>query len=397
MITITNKVECCGCSACEQSCPKRCITMQQDIQGFNYPVVDEAKCIDCHLCEKTCPVINQYEPKEAPLECYLSKTTDENVRAKSSSGGIFTEISKYIIKQGGVVFGVRFNEQWLAEYDYTETEDGLDVFRGSKYIQADVRGAFIKAQEFLKSGRLVLFSGTPCYIAGLNHFLRKSYDNLITLDIVCHSIPSPKIWSLYLEELRQKRNADIADVTFRDKSNGWSDYSLGITFKDKKGKKTRSVESHFKNIFSLGFAEDIFTRPSCSNCSARNYKSNSDITVADAWAINKYRPNKNDEKGISHVLINTEKGKHIIEYIQSKIECTTIDYLEVEPTKIHSPLTMSCKANPYRDWFYERIQRGVVVSTATKSTLFRYKTNKLYHRIINKISRTIKSILSNGK
>lgn len=368
MITITNKIDCCGCSACEQSCPQSCISMQQDTQGFNYPVVDGDKCIDCHLCEKVCPVINQYEPKEAPLTCYLSKTTDEKIRAKSSSGGIFTEISKYVINQGGVVFGVRFNEKWLAEYDYTEAEDGLDAFRGSKYIQADVRGAFRKAQEFLKRGRLVLFSGTPCYIAGLNHYLKKSYPNLITLDIVCHSIPSPRVWSLYIDELKKKNKSKIKELSFRNKRNGWTKYSIGILF-SKNGQDTLFVEDHFCNIFSKGFAEDLFTRPSCSACPARNFKSHSDITIADAWDINKYHPEKNDEKGISHVLINTQQGFDVYASCVSNLDSMEINYTEVEPKTMHLPITKSCKSHEYRKFFFYMINNGQSVIFSTQLLL----------------------------
>lgn len=391
MININNKTDCCGCSACEQVCPKHCISMQKDYQGFNYPVIDKSNCINCNLCENVCPVINIFEPKEEPLKCFLSRTKNNVIRANSSSGGIFSELSKYVIEHGGVVFGVRFNNNWLAEYDYTETLEGLDFFRGSKYIQADVCSAFQKAQEYLKNGRLVLFSGTPCYIAGLNHFLRKPYENLLTLDIVCHSIPSPKIWNLYIVELIKKRKSKIEYITFRDKSKGWSEYSLAIDFIDDKGyNKSKFVESHYNNIFFQGFIEDIFTRPSCSNCPARNYRSHSDVTLADAWAINKYRPEQNDEKGISHVLLNTEKGMYFFEEILSNISYTQIPYEEVEPTKIHSPLTKSCKANPYRDFFYEIIEKGYSVSFSTKIVLLRYKCSKLYYRIINKIMKVIK-------
>ena len=356
MINIINKEDCCGCTACEQSCPKKCISMQCDEEGFLYPVVNKEMCIDCHICEKVCPVANQYHPKESPLECYLAKTTDEEIRAKSSSGGIFTVLSKYIIDQGGVVFGVQFNDEWQAEYDYSETTEGLEPFRGSKYIQANVKGVYKKIKDFLLSGRLVLFCGTPCYVAGLNHYLRKEYDNLFTIDIVCHSIPSPMVWGLYLKELEHKYDSKIKSVSFRNKSNGWTQYSLCVDFERSNGERFQMIESHFNNVFSKGFGCDLFTRPSCSKCPARNYRSNSDVTVADAWAINKYHPSLNDEKGISHVLINTVKGKKYWELVSDLVYSKNIDYYEVEPTRIHAPITMSCKANPYRKLFYKQIK-----------------------------------------
>ena len=179
MIKIKHKEDCCGCTACQQVCPKSCISMHNDEQGFAYPRIDSEKCIDCHLCEKVCPVINQYMPKESPMKCYLAKSRNDDVRSQSSSGGIFTELAKYTIEQKGVVFGVRFNERWQAVYDFTETMEGVDAFRGSKYVQADINSSYAKVKEYLKAGRLVLFSGTPCYVSGLNHFLKEEYPNQI--------------------------------------------------------------------------------------------------------------------------------------------------------------------------------------------------------------------------
>lgn len=294
MIDIRDKRNCCGCTACLQICPHNSISMKEDEQGFMYPVVNMESCVDCHLCEKVCPVINQYEGKNSPIHCYLAKTKDDKIRTKSSSGGVFTELAKYILGKGGVVFGVLFDENWQAVYDYTESEEGLALFRGSKYIQAIPESAYQQVLQFLKDGRLVLFTGTPCQVSGLNHFLRKWYDNLITMDVVCHSILSPKVWKLYLKEKEIEKGQKISYVSFRDKSLGWTNYSLRIDFEGLDGHNSTILESHSDNSFMRGMTYDLFTRPSCSECPARNYKSGSDLTIADAWDVNKYHPEWND-------------------------------------------------------------------------------------------------------
>ena len=204
MINIVEKKDCCGCSACVSKCPKQCISMIVDNEGFSYPYLDKENCIDCGLCEKVCPVINQNEPKK-PLRCYAAINPDENIRVKSSSGGIFTMIAEYIIAEGGVVFGAAWNKNWQVEHTYTEVKEGLKVFRGSKYIQSIIGDSFIQVELFLKVGRKVLFSGTPCQIAGLKKFLRKEYNNLITVDFVCHGVPSPGVFRWYMKEELKKR------------------------------------------------------------------------------------------------------------------------------------------------------------------------------------------------
>lgn len=357
MISIKDKTECCGCGACKQVCRRNCISMICDNQGFAYPVVDTSLCVDCHLCEKICPVINKYESKEKPLSCYLSKTKNDRVRTESSSGGIFSEIANEVIKQGGVVFGVQFDQQWQVIYSYTEEFKGIAPYRGSKYVQADTNDCYKKVELFLKSNRLVLFCGTPCYVAGLKHYLQKDYSNLLTIDFVCHSIPSPLVWKLYMQDLEKRNGNSIKRVSFRDKSNGWSNYSLMLDFGDKK-----ILESHFENLYMRGFSSDIFTRPSCSNCPARNFSSGSDITLADAWAINNYHPEMNDEKGLSHVLVNSQTGVNLFRKITDNIEALSINYVEVEPTRMHLPLTASCRPNPMRSFFYKGLNRGGNIS-----------------------------------
>ena len=196
MIIINKREDCCGCSACQQVCPQECITMIPDKEGFYYPHIDLDKCINCHLCEKVCPIINQGTERN-PLEVYAAYNKNEDVRAKSSSGGIFSLIAEKVIQNKGVVFGVKFDSDLNVTFGYTDTIEGIGQFRGSKYIQAHLGDTYKIAAKFLKDGRLVLFSGTPCQVAGLKGFLNKDHPNLLTLDIICEGVPSQKIWKRY--------------------------------------------------------------------------------------------------------------------------------------------------------------------------------------------------------
>lgn len=198
MIYIKDKKDCCGCSACVQRCPKQCISLHEDAEGFLYPNVDENICIGCGLCEKVCPVVNQSDEHE-PLAVYAAMNPDESIRMQSSSGGVFTLLAEKVLAEGGVLFGACFNERWEVVHDFVETKEELARFRGSKYVQSKVGDTFRLAEDFLKQGRTVLYSGTPCQIAGLKLFLRKSYDNLLAVDFICHGVPSPGVFRTYLQ------------------------------------------------------------------------------------------------------------------------------------------------------------------------------------------------------
>jgi len=200
MIQIKDKSVCCGCSACVQICPKQCISLKEDKEGFLYPTVNHAFCVECGKCEKVCPELHPFEVHE-PLKVYAAKHQDDAVRKVSSSGGIFTLLADMVIDEGGVVFGACFDSDWSVVHDFTETHEGLQAFRGSKYLQSRIGNTYRQAEVFLKAGRKVLFTGTPCQIAGLKKYLHKDYENLLAVDFVCHGVPSPLVWKKYLEEI----------------------------------------------------------------------------------------------------------------------------------------------------------------------------------------------------
>lgn len=334
MITISDKLDCCGCSACAQRCPKQCITMTEDEEGFLYPKVDISKCIDCHLCEKVCPVINQDGPR-TPLNVYAAKNQNDQIRLDSSSGGIFTILAEQVINTGGVVFGACWDEEWNVKHDYAECLDNLSKFRSSKYLQSIIGDNYFKAEQFLKAGRTVLFTGTPCQIAGLKHFLRKDYDKLLAVEVICHSVPSPGIWQQYLEERLQTlkwSKSDIKHISFRNKKTGWKGYSFII--ENKNGNVFSELGS--KNAFMRGFLADLYTRPSCQACPAKQLKSGSDITLGDFWGIGSLMPEIDDDKGVSAIIINTEKGRKALHSVNDLIPLSWADICVNNPALVKS-------------------------------------------------------------
>ena len=346
MIQITNKIDCCGCSACAMKCPKHCITMQADNEGFLYPVVNEAACIDCGLCEKVCHELHPYEERK-PQKVYAAINKDEEIRMQSSSGGIFYLLAEKTISEGGVVFGSRFDEDWQVVIDYAETMEGLKPFMGSKYVQARTATAFKDAEVFLKQGRKVLFSGSPCQIAGLHHYLRKEYENLTTVDFVCHGVPSPKVWQRYLDEVVTSGKRAISDVKFRNKGNGWKKFNFVLSYNH--DRKSYSLSSwHQQNHYMRAFLSDMILRPSCHDCRAKQGRSHSDITIADFWGIDREMPDMDDDKGTGLVLVNTEKGSQSLDWGKVTMKESSIEVA----SKYNGGLSSQTKPHPKRTEFF---------------------------------------------
>lgn len=321
MIRIDKASDCCGCNACAQICPRQSIAMQEDAEGFTYPVVDQSSCNDCGLCEKVCPVINQGKER-VPLSVYAAKNRNDEIRLVSSSGGFFTVLAEKIIAEKGVVFGARFNKGWGVVHDFTESFEGLAVFRGSKYLQSQIGEVFSQVAKFLKDGRTVLFTGTPCQVSGLRLFLGKEHKKLLTADFVCHGVPSPKVWRAYLGEvvgLETKTFPDgvahsfeekISDISFRDKIFGWKNFSLVIqsNMLSKQDNPVYLKEVFSSNYYMKGFLQNLYLRPSCYFCPSRDFKSGSDVTFADYWGVQDKLPSFDDDKGVSLVIVNSAKG-----------------------------------------------------------------------------------------
>lgn len=361
MIEIQDKHKCCGCEACVQICPKQCISFIEDEEGFHYPHIDKTICIDCGLCDNVCPVINQSE-SHIPPKVYAAKNTNEEELQKSSSGGIFILLANEMLRQDGVVFGVKFNEKWEVVHDYAETEEEVQAFMGSKYVQSRIGNTYAQAKEFLKQGRKVLYTGTSCQIAGLKNFLRKDYENLLTVDVICHGVPSPKAWRKYIDEIKENArkgknsvssplihsiskadasNVQIESISFRDKRTSWKKFSFALTLAKTSadGKKNTVSLSHIFNEdpYMQLFLRNLILRPSCYQCPAKNGKSQSDLTIADFWGIEKCYPNFDDERGVGLMMVNNEKGNQVIQSLPLKLlEVTFEDAIASNPSYISS-------------------------------------------------------------
>ena len=313
MLEIKDKIDCCGCTACKSICPKNAIEMHADEEGFLYPVVDREKCINCGLCEKVCPILNKIQEIKKNQEAYLVNNKDIKVREQSTSGGAFTSIAKYVIKNKGVVYGAAFDDKFNVYHTYVENGDDLKKFRGSKYVQSDLKDTFREAKCFLDNNRMVCYSGTPCQIEGLKKFLGKDYDNLITVDIVCHAVPSPLVWRKYLEyQQKRLRLHNIKEILFRDKRKYGYKYST-MTIKAENKIYQAGVET---DPYLRAFFGDLSDRPACYECKFKKQNRVSDFTIWDCFTIADFSERLDDDKGTSRVLIHTEHGKEIFQKIK---------------------------------------------------------------------------------
>lgn len=364
MIHIKDKSLCSGCSACANKCPRKCITLQADDEGFLYPVVDKDKCIDCGLCEKVCHIRNPYN-QSLPIRTLAAKNNNEKVRSISSSGGFFTAVAHNILENNGVVFGVKFDKDWNPVYSYAETKEGISDFRGSKYVQAQVGDCYKTCLNFLKQHRNVLFCGTPCQIAALYHFLGNRYSDLLTtIDFVCHGVPSPQIWSNYLNHTisiyfdkngYEKAHSRIYKINFRDKRESYHNFHITI---ESRNSEYSSLE--WEDPYMQAFLYNYSLRPSCYNCHARNGRASSDITMGDCWGINKISPEFADDKGISLIMTHTDKGDNLIDNLDLCINEISFESACGEnPAIIKDPI----KPNK-RNKFFRLLNKGKSITEA---------------------------------
>lgn len=308
-----NYEECCGCSACVAICPISCIKMKETEEGFLYPIIEDmSKCLHCSLCAKVCPMEASREEKN-DITALAGYTKNDDVIMNCSSGGIFPEIAKLFLEQSGVVYGAHLqNDHKLTHIEINNFEE-LEKILGSKYIQSDMQDTFVRCKERLEEGKNVLFSGTPCQIDGLYRFLHHEYQNLYTIDVICHGVPSQKMFDHYVSFLERKHKAKLMDINFRDKSrNGWS-ITLKYTMESKNGrKKNYYLLSPLSEYFS-GFLGGYFMRESCYYCPYASLNRPGDITLGDFWGYQKTRSDLKHDKGLSLLLINSDKGKELIE------------------------------------------------------------------------------------
>lgn len=318
MICIEEKNKCCGCSACAHACPQNCIQMIEDEEGFLYPTVDQSQCINCGICDQSCPFQTNKQQKQE-MKAYAVKAKDYNVRISSSSGGVFTVIAQNVINQGGVVFGAVLSDDCRKVYHALAVDiKELDRLKGSKYLQSDICDTYDLAKKYLNQGKKVLFSGTPCQISGLKLFLKKKYDNLLTIEIVCHGVPSPLFWRKYVESAETTYKSKLVKINFRAKNEGWKQFGL----EEKYENGTTRFSNLKDNFFLKIFLKNYCLRPSCYECKTRCV---SDLILGDLWGSQEIISEMDDDKGISLVLINSSLGRSVMEEIEKKVETVEID------------------------------------------------------------------------
>lgn len=361
MISISDKTKCCGCEACAQVCPVTCISMELDEEGFRYPEVDRSICIDCGLCEATCPERSPVYPLCEASSFYAAYSNDFDYRACSSSGGLFYELAKQVISDGGIVCGAAYDEQFQVYHKCVGSLVELKSLLGSKYVQSRIGDSFRQVRDCLEEGRKVIFAGTECQVAGLKKFLDKNYEELLTVGLVCHGVPSLNAWKSYLGSFE---NHDcLSAINMRDKSSGWSNYNYSWKLIYKDG--TERTFSQRDVSYMTGFVADYYLRPSCYGCSFKGLARSSDLTLGDFWGIWESNPDMDDDKGTSLVVVHTEKGSLELEMIQDNLhwkEVSADDALKQNP----SIMTSAC-LSPKREEFFELLSEGKTVDSIVES------------------------------
>lgn len=332
MISVIAKEKCTGCMACYNICPKDCISIASDKEGFYYPQINQEKCVSCNMCKNVCPVLKP----DAAVSYEVSKawggySKDSGVLENSSSGGLFTELAAYVLGRGGCVYGAGFEEDFRAvRHMKIENLDDLCRLRCSKYVQSNINDIFKDLRKELTTGRIVMFTGTPCQIYGLRGFLGKEPENLLLVDIVCHGVPSELLWNTYLDSMKKEFPGNIKHVNFRDKTNGWSDFSSRIDFNGQV-----YLRSHNSDPYMQMFLQNYCLRESCYHCIAKTRGYCSDISLADFWGLKRINARLYKENGVSLALIHTAKGLHFLNEISENVSGEFVDYDSVMNRSSH--------------------------------------------------------------
>lgn len=377
MEEIIKKDLCTGCSACMNICPKNAIKMEENKEGFKYPVIDQEKCVNCGACKNVCPVINTKE-NYSINECYGGYNKNkESLLSRASSGSVFELIAKFVLNEKGIVIGAAFDSFNKLNHIAIDNITDLEKLKGSKYLQSNIGNIFSYIKNNIKTKK-ILFVGTPCQVGGLKSFLKKDYDNLICLDIVCHGVPSPKLFEKYIKELEEKNNDKVIDYNFRDKSISWQRFSTYIKFENK---ENNLCEPFVQNPYMNLFLSNVSLRQSCYNCNFKLQNRYSDITLGDFWGVQKKYPELYNKEGVSCILINTENGKKVFEIIKDElfyITCNLDSIIDGNPALVESPKIPSKRTD-----FFNEIDSLNVEELANK---YKNKTNffKKVYRYINR-------------
>lgn len=342
--------DCCGCEACSNGCPRKCITLRPDDRGFLHPIVENELCTQCGLCLRICPV-NGTTPSAKNPRIIAAKNKKRKIRNISSSGGVFHILASDTLNSGGIAYGAAFDHELNVNHIRIDSTERLPEIIGSKYVQSHIRQTMSAAKRDLDSGKNVLFSGTPCQIAGLKKFLGKHYDNLLCIGIVCHGVPSPLVYRQYISYLQCKNGATIQSINFRDKRFGWNKYSL--SFKLSTGKEL--ISQAFENSYMRGFVKDLYIRRACTSCRYKIHSTLADITLGDFWGSNIVLGDKyDDNRGISIVAISSSKGEEAIHRISSMLK-DVIDVKLEDVIRYNPAIANSSTLNSKSEYFFRNI------------------------------------------
>lgn len=370
--------DCCGCSACYSICPKGCIEMNMNAEGFFRPYIDATKCTNCKVCEKVCP-LNCITPTSTP-NAYAVISNDKNSRLSSSSGGVFSLLAQSIIEKGGIVFGAAFDDNFNVVHKVAQNVEEIAIFRGSKYVQSNIGNCYKQAKYFLDNNRWVYFSGTPCQIAGLKSYLGSDYVKLITQDVICHSVPSPIVWAEYKKFRENEAGAKTVNASFRYKEAGIPGYKIRLVFENGKIHSCDGNDPYF-----LAFINGLSSQESCFDCKFKGLSRASDITLADYWGIETQHPELDYIDGASLVFIHSDKGNELFEKIKSFI--TYKKTAPLDSVKKNQMAIKSAIPHPRRKAFFKAIKKQGFIAAFNKATKSSTTT-----RIKNKLRRAIRFI-----
>ena len=375
---------CAGCQACESTCPKHCISMVADSEGFLSPVIDETKCIECFACTKVCPQ-NGYERFNEPFVVFAARLKSDEVLS-SASGGVAYALERQVVLNEGIAVGAAYDDSLTVKHIIVDSVDRLGLLQSSKYVQSDIVDTFSSIKTLLKSGKKILFTGTPCQVAGLKAYLRQDYENLTTVDLICHGVPSPRLFRAYISWLENKLHGKILNFDFRSKVNGW-----GLDYRTRTRTRTRT-RSASADPYYRAFCKGETYRESCYQCHYSCSKRVGDITLGDYWGIEEEHPQFMDKRGVSLVLVNTQKGKKMLDSISSQFEMLESTF---EAAARHNEnLRQPCRRPQVRDTIYHGLDQGNEVNYINKVLIPRIPmTDKLKASIPPGVKKFIKRII----
>lgn len=375
------KSECCACTACEQACPVKAISFVKDDEGFLYPTINKDKCIDCGLCERVCPVeYPNYSNTDSP-EVYAAMVKEVEQRKKSSSGGMFYAIASWILNQGGIVYGATMDDNHQVKHIGIDNFEDLNLLRGSKYVQSDLKQVFSEIKEVLRTGRWCYFVGTGCQVAGLKSFLRKDYETLLTSDLVCHGVPNQWLFDQHIQYIEQKYNGKVSEYQFRN-NELWGGCEI-FNLTNSKGKVKRyKFPSYELSPYLYSFMYGMTSRYSCYQCPYARIPRQGDITLADYWGVKEFFPEIDRTNGVSLLLLNTQRGEIIFNKL--KDNCVVRKSSVSNASKYNGNLVSVSKKNNIRDGIYKQIKdRGYESFACQEFKSSNYRRIKILYFIQN--------------